>query len=70
MLENKFYFEVEVEKEKFQVIGPSNTTYLRAFQATDMVRAYFYGKLKEAEEQKAAADKAAQQAVEQPQAQG
>jgi hypothetical protein len=59
MISIKFHFEVEVEGDKFEHIGPSNTTYQKAYQAADMVRSYYFGKIKEAEEQ--------QKAVQEPQ---
>ena len=53
-INTKFHFEVEVEGDKFEHVGPNSTTFQKAYAAADIMRSYYYGKMKEMEDQQKA----------------
>lgn len=66
MISQKTQLKTELEKKEYIFHCESHATLTEVFQALDMFRNYIYGRIKDAEDQKAQAEKPQEQPVEKP----
>lgn len=63
MISQKTQLKTEIEKKEFTFHCEPNAALNEVYQALDMFRTYIYGRIKDAENQKAQAEKPPEEAI-------